>query len=48
MLQLSSSLTNDITSKTVQFLVNKEQILHVRGSVRKYPLYIALKQYGIT
>jgi hypothetical protein len=46
-------LTNDITLRTLQFLVNKEQTLptsesaHMRGFVRKYPSCIVLKQYVI-
>ena len=53
MLHLSSSLTSDIISRTVRFLSNKEQILlnsesaNMRGCVRRYPTYIALKQYII-
>jgi len=52
-LHLSSSLTSDIISRTVQFLANKEQILltfesaNMRGCVRKYPTRIALEQYII-
>jgi hypothetical protein len=52
-LQLSSTFTNAIISSTVQFIVNKEQILltsesaNVRVCVRKYPPSIALNQYII-
>ena len=53
MLHLSSSLTSDIISRTVQYLANKEQSLltsesaNMRGCVRKYPTCTALKQYII-